>query len=256
MDKRSSPPAGPERRGVGSVLDSLAGRSRPGASTGEAPPSGPAAVAATQTQAPARRAPGRATTTLVEDLPPLPEEVVVHRRLKSAFIDFDALVATLRADRLTGYLRAQARDFEGVLLFARGERGLGSYRGDEIVIGPRAGELVRRRAAGDDVLLDVVRVRPVTAEMLPQLFGGRPQLVGVTRFLRVDEFLAHLVDEGGDVVVKVTGFRDCGVAVVRSGRIDSAWTRLHPRPSTSLDAVLAVARERDARVELVAPAGP
>ncbi|HEX6493650.1 MAG TPA: hypothetical protein VF112_09070, partial [Candidatus Dormibacteraeota bacterium] len=176
--------------------------------------------------------------------------------LKSAFVDFDALVATLRADRLTGYLRAQARDFEGVLLFSRGERGLSSYRGDELVIGPRAGELVRQRAAGDDVLLDVVRVRAVTAEMLPRLFGGRSQLMGFTRFLRIDGLLAHLVEGGRDAVVKVTGFRDCAVAVVRGGRIDSAWTRLHPRPSTSLDFVLAVARERDARVELVAAAEP
>jgi hypothetical protein len=255
VERRSSPAAGPERRGVGSVLDSLAGRSGPAASTGAVPRSGPAAVAAAQAQTRAPRAPGRATATLVEDLPPLPEEVVVHRRLKSAFIDFDALVATLRADRLTGYLRAQARDFEGVLLFARGERGLSSYRGEEVVIGPRAGELVRQRAAGDDVLLDVVRVRAVTAEMLPQLFAGRSQVVGVTRFLLLDELLAHLVEEGSDVAVKVTGLRDCGVAVVRGGRIDSAWTRLHPRPLASLDAVLAVARERDARVEMIAAAG-
>jgi hypothetical protein len=163
-------------------------------------------------------------------------------------------VATLRVERLTGYLRAQARDFEGVLLFARGERGLGSYRGDEIVTGPRAGELVRGRAGGDDVLLDVVRVRAVTAAMLPQLFTGRSQLLGISRFLVLDDLLAHLAEERRDVAVKVTGFRDCGVAVVRGGRIDSAWTRLHPRPSVSLDAVLAVARERDARVEIVAAA--
>jgi len=211
-------------------------------------------VAAAQVSTQGSRAPGRATATLVEDLPPLPEEVVVHRRLKSAFVDFDALIATLRVDRLTGYLRAQARDFEGVLLFGRGERGLSSYRGDEVVIGPRAGELVRRRAAGDDVLLDVVRVRAVTAEMLPQLFAGRWQLVGISRFLLLDELLAHLAEERRDVAVMVTGFRDCGVAVVRGGRIDSAWTRLHPRPSVNLDAVLAVARERDARVEIVAAA--
>jgi hypothetical protein len=224
------------------VLDSLAGPS-------PAAPQQPATPTAGLTPAPA-------TATLVPDLPPLPEEVVVYRRLKSAFVDFDALVATLRVERLTGYLRAQARDFEGVLLFSRGERGLGSYRGDEIVTGPRAGELVRSRAAGDDVLLDVVRVRAVTAAMLPQLFMGRPELVGTTRFLLVDEFLAHLAEVRRDAAVMVTGFRDCGVAVVRGGRIDSAWTRLHPRPSASLDAVLAVARERDARVEIVAAAEP
>ena len=113
---------------------------------------------------------------------------------------------------------------------------------------------MRRRAAGDDVLLDVVRVRAVTAEMLPQLFAGRWQLVGISRFLLLDELLAHLAEERRDVAVMVTGFRDCGVAVVRGGRIDSAWTRLHPRPSANLDAVLAVARERDARVEIVAAA--
>lgn len=242
MERRSSLAAGAEHRGVGSVLDSLAGPSP--------------AEAATPAATPALRQPAAATAKLVEDLPPLPEEVVVYRRLKSAFIDFDALVATLRVDRLTGYLRAQARDFEGVLLFARGERGLSSHRGDEIITGPRAGELVRSRAAGDDVLLDVVRVRAVTAAMLPQLFVGRSELLGVSRFLLLDELLAHLAEEGRDVAVRVTGFRDCGVAVVRGGRIDSAWTRLHPRPSANPEAVLAVAREPDARVEIVAAGDP
>jgi hypothetical protein len=198
------------------------------------------------------RPPAPATATLIEDLPPLPEEVVVHRRLKSAFIDLDALVATLRVDRLTGYLRAQSRDFEGILLFTRGERGLSCYRGDSVVSGPRAGELVRRRAAGDDVLLDVVRVRTITAEMLPHLFVGPSQQVGFARFVIVEPLIAHLAEEGRDAVVMVTGYRDCGVVVVRAGRIDSAWTRLHPRPAASLDAVLAVAREPTARIEILA----
>lgn len=208
------------------------------------------------------RAPARPTAVVhrsaaeVEELPPLPEEVVLHRRLKSTFIDLDALVASLRADRLTGYLRAQARGFEGVLLFARGERGLSCYRGDTVVTGPRAGELVRRRAAGDDVLIDVVRVRAVTAQMLPQLFLGPSQHVGFSRFVVVEELLAQLVEERTDAAVVVAGRRDCGVAMVRGGRIDSAWTRLHPRPQTSLEAVLVAGREPTARVEVVvAPAG-
>ena len=195
-------------------------------------------------------------STVTEELPPLPEEVVVHRRLKSAFIDLDALVATLRVDRLTGYLRAQSRNFEGILLFTRGERGLSCYRGEEVVRGPRAGELVRRRASADDVLLDVVRVRAVTAEMLPHLFVGPSRRVGLARFVIIEELLAHLAEEGTEAAVAVTGRRDSGVVVVRGGRIDSAWTRLHPRPTASLDAVLGVAREPTARVEIVAaPAG-
>ncbi|MGH7748694.1 MAG: hypothetical protein ACREQ5_28625, partial [Candidatus Dormibacteria bacterium] len=164
--------------------------------------------------------PPRPPATVTEELPPLPEEVVVHRRLKSAFIDLDALVATLRVERLTGYLRAQSRDFEGILLFTRGERGLSCYRGDAVVRGPRAGELVRTRAAADDVLLDVVRVRSITAEMLPHLFMGRLHRVGLTRFVLVDQLLAHLVEEGTDSTVMVTGSRDTGVVVVRGGRID------------------------------------
>jgi hypothetical protein len=203
-----------------------------------------------------RRAPSPATATIVEELPPLPEEVVVHRRLKSAFIDFDALVATLRVDRLTGYVRALARDFEGVLLFSRGERGLTCYRGDDVVTGPGAGELVRRRVAADDVRLDVVRVRAVTAEMLPQLFTGPARWVGVSRFLILEEYLAHLAEEGCDAAVMVTGFRDCGVAVVRGGRLDSAWTRLHPRPAATADAVIGVARDPNARVEILAAEKP
>jgi hypothetical protein len=200
--------------------------------------------------------PEPATATVTEELPPLPEEVVVHRRLKSAFIDLDALVASLRVDRLTGYLRAQSRNFEGILLFTRGERGLSCYRGEEVVRGPRAGEMVRRRASADDVLLDVVRVRAITAGMLPHLFVGPSRLVGFTRFVILEELLAHLAEEGTEAAVVVTGRRDCGVVVVRGGRIDSAWTRLHPRPATSLDLVLGVAREPTARVEIVAaPAG-
>ncbi len=187
---------------------------------------------------------------VVPELPPLPEEVVVHRRLKSAFIDFDALIASLRVDRLTGYLRAQARDFEGILLFARGERGLSCFRGETVVTGPRAGELVRRRALEDDVLLDVVRVRSVTAGMLPRLFTGPARHVGFTRFLRVGELIGSLVDQRTDAVVMVSGRLDTGVAVVRGGRVDSAWTRLHPRPLTSLQVVLAAAPEPTARVEI------
>ncbi len=187
---------------------------------------------------------------VVPELPPLPEEVVVHRRLKSAFIDLDALVASLRVDRLTGYLRAQARDFEGILLFARGERGLSCFRGESVVTGPRAGELVRSRAVEDDVLIDVVRVRAVTAGMLPHLFTGPARHLGFTRFLDLGELVASLVEEGTDAVVMVSGQRDTGVVVVRGGRVDSAWTRLHPRPLVSLEVVLGAAPEPAARVEI------
>jgi hypothetical protein len=242
------PVTGSERRRAGSILRAFY------ADRDELIVQGVSGTAATAAAAAPSASPmptSRGTVTVVEELPPLPEEVVVHRRLKSFFIDLDALVATLRVDRLTGYLRAQSKDFEGVLLFNRGERGLSCYRGEGIVSGPGAGELVRRRAAEDDVLLDVVRVRSVTAEMLPTLFVGRWEPVGVTRFVIVDQLLTHLAEQGGDATVVVTGVRDCGVVVVRGGRIDSAWTRLHPRPSANPDAVLLVAREPSARVDLV-----
>jgi hypothetical protein len=244
VEGRSSPVSGSERRRGGGLLHALSGRGQPA----EAPPDAVELVGSATAPLPA----APATATVTEELPPLPEEVVVHRRLKSAFIDLDALVATLRVDRLTGYLRAQARGFEGIFLFNRGERGLSCYRGEEVVRGPRAGELVRRRASGDDVLLDVVRVRAITAAMLPQLFVGPSQRIGFARFVIVDELLGHLAEEGTEAAVVVTGRRDTAVVVVRGGRIDSAWTRLHPRPTTSLDAVLGVAREPTARVEIVA----
>lgn len=188
------------------------------------------------------------------ELPPLPEEVVVYHRLKSAFIDFDALVASLRADRLTGYLRAQARDFEGVLMMVRGEIGLSCYRAEELITGTGAGERVRRRAVQDEVLLDVVRVRTVTAEMLPHLVVGPSEHLGLSRFVIVDELLAHLADERTDAAVVVDGTHDTGVVVMRRGGVDSAWTRLHPRPLTTVDAVLTAAREPTARIEIVRPA--
>lgn len=214
--------------------------------------SGSAAAATAPAPHPSPVPTARGTVTVVPELPPLPEEVVVHRRLKSVFIELDALIASLRADRLTGYLRAQAKDFEGVLFFTRGERGLSCYRGDQgVVSGLGAGELVRRRAAGDDALLDVVRVRAITAEMLPNLFTGRWEPVGVTRFVIVEQLLGHLAEQGIDATVVVTGVLDCGVAVLRGGRIDSAWTRLHPRPLATPDLVFAVARELTARVDLV-----
>lgn len=247
MEGPGTPASGPARRRAGSILHSFY------ADRGELiVPNGSGAAAAARAAESSPVPTARGTVTVVPELPPLPEEVVVHRRLKSVFIDLDALVATLRIERLTGYLRAQAKDFEGVLFFSRGERGLSAYRGDEgVVSGPGAGELVRRRAAGDDALLDVVRVRAITAEMLPSLFMGRWEPVGVTRFVIVEQMLAHLAEQGADATVVVTGALDCGVAVVRGGRIDSAWTRLHPRPSPLPDLVLAVARELTARVDLV-----
>lgn len=218
--------------------------------------SSPASAGPAADQPPAELV-GRAVPVppVVPELPPLPEEVVVHHRLKSAFIDFDALVASLRADRLTGYLRAQARDFEGVLLFLRGQIGLSCYRGEAVVTGPGAGERVRARASRDDVLIDVVRVRTITAEMLPHLFTGPSELLGFSRFVFVDQLLAHLADDRTDAAVVVEGRHDSGVVVVRRGAVDSAWTRLHPRPLTTLDAVLVAGREPTARIEIVRP-GP
>jgi hypothetical protein len=190
----------------------------------------------------------------VPELPPLPEEVVVHRRLKSAFVDVDRLIDSLRADKLTGYLRAQSRGFEGILLFDRGELGLACFRGDTLVVGPPAGGMVRRAAAADGVLLDVVRVRSVTAEVLPRLLRGPARPVGFARFLILEELLAHLVEERIDAAVVVAGRADSGVVVVRGGRIDSAYTRLHPRPTATPEAVLRAAGEPAARVEILVAA--
>jgi len=190
------------------------------------------------------------------DLPPLPEEVVVHRRLKSAFLDVQRLIDSLRADRHTGYVRAQSRDFEGVLLFDRGELGLACFRGDTLVVGPPAGALVREAAGADDVLIDVVRVRGVTSEMLPRLLREPPWPLGLGRFILLEELVAHLVEERTDAAVVVEGRADTAVVVVRDGRIDSAYTRLHPRPTTTLEWALAAARDPAARVGILPAAGP
>lgn len=182
---------------------------------------------------------------------PLPTGTPLCAGLSCDLVDVDRLMRTLESDRLTGYLRLEARDFTGVLMLAQG-RILEAWCGtDAPVLGGDAVQQLRRRMDGGDARLVIVELTADAVVALTQMLVAPPIATGLLgRFVDFEQLLQHLGDERLDGAVTVETETETGVVLLYQGGLVGAYTASAPDLGASALAVGRLVTHHPARIEV------
>jgi hypothetical protein len=215
----------------------------------------PVAVAASQGDTPKRRRtdkrPGTRPPETME-LYPVPPGDMIYESLTAAFVDFPKLLRSLSKDQHSGYVRLTGEGFKAVLLFSTGAVVEAIYDGrGQVRTGVDAFHLFGTDIDNSEGSLDVIRLTPEMVTAIYQLLTA-PGLYDKlkARFVKVDQLLEHLSEEGTSGAVIMRLERQTGVVLYRNGTILGCYTDSDPTIDSDLNKVLAICSDDTTAIEV------
>lgn len=150
-----------------------------------------------------------------------PKGQAVYENLNTSFTQFDAMLADLKSNHFTGYMRVTAWEYEGILLFDTGsvvnaidETKSGRRNG------PAAAEAIAAKAREKDSAISVYRLSDDMAQVLAGLFNGEPVYKDLTSdFTSLEKLVAKLKAEKhtGYIEVRMVKGADAATIFMRDG---------------------------------------
>ena len=186
------------------------------------------------------------------ELYPVPMGELIYQSLTAAFVDFPKLLRSLNKDHHSGYVRLKGDDFNAVLLFSSGAVVEAIYDGHgEVLTGVNAFQRFGTDIDNSEGNLDVIALSPEMVSAIFQLLTA-PSLYDklTARFVKADQLLEHLSEEGisGAAVVRLEG--QCGVVLFRKGAILGCYTDSSPAIEAGPAAILALCEDPRAQIEV------
>ena len=186
------------------------------------------------------------------ELYPVPMGELIYQSLTAAFVDFPKLLRSLSKDHHSGYVRLTGNDFTAVLLFSAGEVVEAIYDGHgEVLTGVNALHRFAKDIDNSEGNLDVISVSPEMVTAIYQLLTA-PSLYDklTARFVKTDQLLEHLSEDGisGAVVVRLEG--QCGIVLYRGGVILGCYTDSSPAIEADAEKLLTLCQDPKAQIEV------
>jgi hypothetical protein len=186
------------------------------------------------------------------ELYPVPMGELIYQSLTAAFVDFPKLLRSLNKDHHSGYVRLKGDDFNAVLLFSSGAVVEAIYDGHgEVLTGVNAFQRFGADIDNSEGNLDVIALSPEMVSAIFQLLTA-PSLYDklTARFVKADQLLEHLSEEGisGAAVVRVEG--QCGIVLYRQGVILGCYTDSSPAIEADQAKMLTLCQDPRAQIEV------
>jgi hypothetical protein len=186
------------------------------------------------------------------ELYPVPMGELIYQSLTAAFVDFPKLLRSLSKDHHSGYVRLSGDDFNAVLLFSSGAVVEAIYDGHgEVLTGVNAFRRFGKDIDNSEGNLDVIALSPEMVTAIFQLLTA-PSLYDklTARFVKADQLLEHLSEEGisGAAVVRLEG--QCGIVLYRQGVILGCYTDSSPAIEADPAKMLTLCQDPKAQIEV------
>jgi hypothetical protein len=186
------------------------------------------------------------------ELYPVPPGDMIYESLTAAFVDFPKLLRSLSKDQHSGYVRLSGEGFKSVLLFSTGAVVEAIYDGHgRVHTGVEAFHLFGTDIDNSEGSLDVIRLTPEMVTAIFQLLTA-PGLYDKlkARFVKVDQLLEHLSEEGTSGAVIMRLDHQTGVVLYRNGTILGCYTDSDPSIDSDLGKVLAICNDDTTAIEV------
>jgi hypothetical protein len=174
------------------------------------------------------------------------------QRLRSDFVALDKMLATMEANRFTGYLRVHSHELNGVVLLLDG--GVVETLFDMapvVVTGQRALGIVAATVAAGEGELDIVGLAPDIVMGLYQLLTA-PTLYDnlFARFIDVSGLLEYLSESALSGSVIVTNGEEQGVILMREGELLTAYTSRSLNPESAPEMMMKLCQNPETAIEV------
>jgi hypothetical protein len=150
-----------------------------------------------------------------------PKDRTIYANLNTSFTSFEALLADLKARRLTGYVELTFAGYTGTLLVSEGEIvNACEEAATGRITGAPAVRAICARAAEKDGIVNVFSAFPDVVLLLHRLMDSRPLYKDLTSaFTSLDRLIAKLRTDGltGYVEVQVSDGMGAGVIYLSAG---------------------------------------
>lgn len=185
----------------------------------------------------------------------VPAGQTLYNSLKTSFVDFRRLMATLEREGHTGYIRLITNDASGLILFREGSALECLYSGaDEtrrLVLGKEALQQFIDEVDVGHGVLDVVGLAPEVIDGLYQLSGSSPMYTELyAGWVDIKALLKFLSNRklSGSVMIRAGG--GTGVIILADGKFAGAYTSESPDIADLPDKALALCDDPDAMIEV------
>lgn len=174
------------------------------------------------------------------------------QRLRSDFVALEKMLATMEADRFTGYLRVHSSDLNGVVLLVDG--GVIETLFDippVVVTGQRALGMVATAVGEGQGELDIVALESEVVMGLYQLLTA-PSLYEnlYARFVDVPALLEYLSESATNGSVIVTNGEEQGVILMRGGDLLTAYTSRSLNPESAPEMLMKLCQSPTTAIEV------
>jgi len=156
----------------------------------------------------------------------LPKGEMVHENLRTAFVDLNSFLQTLKEDNFTGYLQVSFWDYEGILFLEAGEivnafeEAQGRRRGGEEAV-----ENIIRMSKQKDGRINVYRLAPEMVTILASTSMKEATYKDLsTEFTSLDKLIEKLNKENhsGYIDIMLSDTKGGGIIVFQEGEIVEA----------------------------------
>jgi hypothetical protein len=156
----------------------------------------------------------------------LPKGAVVHENLRTAFVDLNNFLQTLKEDNFTGYLQVSFWDYDGILFLEAGEivnafeQAQGGRKGGEEAV-----DNIIRMSKQKDGRINVYRLPPEMVTILAGTSMKEPTYKDLsTEFTSLDKLIEKLNKENhsGYIDIALNDNKGGGIIVFQEGEIVDA----------------------------------
>jgi len=156
----------------------------------------------------------------------LPQGDIVHENLRTAFVDLNSFLQTLKEDNFTGYVQVSFWDYEGILFLEAGEivnaleEAQGKRRGGEEAV-----ENIIRMSKQKDGRINVYRLAPEMVTILASTSMKEATYKDLsTEFTSLDKLIEKLNNENhsGYIDITLNDNKGGGIIVFQEGEIVEA----------------------------------
>src|SRR4030043_1191804 len=156
----------------------------------------------------------------------LPQGDIVHENLRTAFVDLNSFLQTLKEDNFTGYVQVSFWDYEGILFLEAGEivnafeEAQGRRRGGEEAV-----ENIIRMSKQKDGRINVYRLAPEMVTILASTSMKEATYKDLsTEFTSLDKLIEKLNKENhsGYIDIMLSDGKGGGIIVFQEGEIVEA----------------------------------
>jgi hypothetical protein len=156
----------------------------------------------------------------------LPKGAMLHENLRTAFVDLNSFLQTLKEDNFTGYLQVSFWDYEGILFLEAGEivnafeQTQGRRRGGEEAV-----DNIIRMSKQKDGRINVYRLPPEMVTILASTSMKEPTYKDLsTEFTSLDKLIEKLNKENhsGYIDITLSDNKGGGIIIFQEGEIVEA----------------------------------